>query len=125
MSVEICETTATESTHRLIEGAAAEFQEKFNRASFAFVHSLADHPLFEIPRLLEVSKILPEKDVYFDTGEVRVGQRWDEVPRTDLSVDQLIDRIENSGAWILLKRTNQLPQYGAVYERLMADAAAL
>jgi hypothetical protein len=75
--------------------------------------------------LLELSRKLPEADVYYDSGDVRVGQRWDEVPRTELSVDQLIDRIENAGAWILLKKTNQDPRYAAVLDQTLAEAERL
>ena len=83
---------------RAIFGAdPIEFHEKFNRACFQFTHNLAGHPLFELPALLELSKTLPESDIYYDSGDIKVGQRWDQVPRTQLSVDQLIDRIENAG----------------------------
>lgn len=102
-----------------------EFHEKFNRASFQFGHHLAGHPLFELPALLELSKTLPEGDIYYDSGDIKVGQRWDEVPRTQLSVDQLIDRIENAGAWILLKRTNRDPRYAAILDQALAEASRM
>src|SRR5580704_15548012 len=73
------------------------FHENFNRASFQFAHNLSGHPLFELPALMELSKGLPETDIYYDAGDIQVGQRWDQVPRTQLSVDKLIDRIENAG----------------------------
>src|SRR5438105_857035 len=104
MSVQIQEAPIASPT-TVVDGDAQLFREKFNRATFAFSHHLADHPLFELPRLLELSQKLPEADVYYDAGKIQVGQRWDKTPRTDLSVDQLIDRIENAGAWILLKRS--------------------
>ena len=125
MSLQIEETTDIALPTRVIDGDADLFQENFNRFTFPFAHHLAGHPLFELPRLLELSKHLPDADVYYDAGDVRVDQRWDEVPRSKLSVDQLITRIENAGAWILLKRTNQDPRYAAVLEQTLAEAAAL
>src|ERR1700732_214494 len=107
MSVQPVEGKEIGHPPRVLEADQALFRQHFNRASFEFAHHLAGHPLFELPRLLELSKTLPDADVYYDAGNIRVGQRWDEVLRTELSVDQLIDRIENAGAWILLKRTNQ------------------
>jgi hypothetical protein len=102
-----------------------KFRENFDRASFQFAHNLSGHPLFELPALLELSKSLPASDIYFDAGEVSVGQRWDAVPRTQLTVDQLIDRIENAGAWILLKKTNRDPRYAAILDQALAEAARM
>src|SRR5262245_10170154 len=99
-----------EVVSKLIEGDAHGFQQDFNRASFQFAHHLSGHRLFELPRLLELAKTLPEADVYYDAGSIRVDQRWDQTPPTQLSVDQLIDRIENAGAWILLKRAHRDPE---------------
>jgi len=124
MSVQTQELVITPPS-RVLDGEAGLFRENFNRASFEFAHHLAGHPLFELPQLLELSKTLPDCDVYYDAGDIRVDQRWDQVPRTQLSVDQLIERIENAGAWILLKRTNQDPQYAAVLDQLLSEAAAL
>jgi hypothetical protein len=109
----------------VINAEASRFQENFNRASFQFAHNLAGHPLFELSRLLELSKTIPDTDVYYDAGDVRVNQRWDQVPRTQLSIPQLIERIENAGAWILLKRTNRDPQYAAVLDQLLSEAGAM
>lgn len=109
----------------VLDGDAQMFREKFNRATFAFFHHLADHPLFELPRLLEVSRGLPDADVYYDAGDIRVDQRWDQTPRSALSVEQLIDRIENAGAWILLKKANRFPEYSAILDQGLAEAQAL
>jgi hypothetical protein len=125
MSVQTPEMTSVAPPRTVIEGEPSLFRENFNRFSFEFTHHLAGHPLFEVPRLLELSRALPEGDVYYDAGEVGVGQRWDAVPRTQLSVGQLIERIENAGAWILLKKTNRDPRYAAVLDQLLAEAGAL
>src|SRR5947207_2829167 len=125
MTVRALETETLAPAQPLIEGAARLFQENFNRASFQFAHSLAGHPLFELPRLLELARSLPDLDVYYDAGEVRVNQRWDEIPRTQLTVDQLIDRIENAGAWILLRATHKDPRYAALLHQALADAGRL
>jgi hypothetical protein len=105
----------------LIDGDARLFHENFNRATFQFAHYLAGHPLFELPRLLELAQVLPDSDVYYDAGDIRVNQRWDQTPRPELTVEQLIDRIENAGAWILLKRSNQFPQYRAILDQALAE----
>jgi hypothetical protein len=105
----------------MIEGAACLFQENFNRASFQFSHSLAGHPLFELPRLLDLAKRQADGDVYYDAGDIPVDLRWDQTPRTELSVDQLIERIENAGAWILIRRAQIDPRYDALLKEVLAE----
>ena len=125
MSVQTQEVTSVAPPPAVLDGEARLFRENFNRASFPFAHHLAGHPLFELPRLLELSKTLPESDIYYDAGDIRVGQRWDQTPRTQLSVAQLIDRIENAGAWILLKRANRDPRYAVILDQALAEAGGL
>jgi hypothetical protein len=125
MNVQTQETTAVAPPPKVIDCESSLFRENFNRASFQFAHHLAGHPLFELPRLLELSKTIPDYDVYYDAGDVRVDQRWDQVPRTQLSVAQLIERIENAGAWILLKKTNRDPRYAAILDQLLAEVGTM
>ena len=131
MSAQILELNNMNATVRLGTVAAQKtildvdrdlFRTNFNRDSFQFGHHLSGHPLFELPALLELSKQLPKSDIVYDSGAVKVGQRWDEVPPTQLSVDQLIDRIENAGAWILLKKANRDPRYAAILDQALAEA---
>ncbi len=125
MSVQTQEVTSVAPPPAVLDGEARLFRENFNRTSFPFAHHLAGHPLFELPRLLELSKTLPESDIYYDAGDIRVGQRRDQTPRTQLSVAQLIDRIENAGAWILLKRANRDPRYAVILDQALAEAGGL
>jgi hypothetical protein len=126
MNMQIEELTGLAPPPAILDvGEAHHFHENYNRASFQFAHHLAGHPLFELPRLLELSKTLPDADVYYDAGNIRVDQRWDQVPRTELSVDQLIERIENAGAWILLKKTNRDPRYAAVLDQTLTEVGAM
>jgi hypothetical protein len=125
MSLQLEEATDIALPTPVLNGDADLFQQNFDRFTFPFAHHLAGHPLFELPRLLELSKRLLATDVYYDAGDVRVDQRWDEVPPSKLPVAQMIERIENAGAWILLKRTNQDPRYAAVLDQTLAEAAAL
>jgi len=104
----------------------SEFREKFNQCSFAFTHHLSEHPLFKISRLVELSKKLAHTgSVYYDAGEIRVDQRWDESPTGTLSVDQTIQRIQDAGAWIILRSAEQDPEYGAVLDECMAEIQTL
>jgi hypothetical protein len=125
MSVQAIEANAIIPVPKLLIGDASLFQQNFNRVSFQFGHHLADHPLFTLPRLLELAKSLPDADVYYDAGAIRVDQRWDQIPPTKLSVDQLIDRIENAGAWILLRGTHRDARYAALLNQAFREAREL
>ena len=103
------------------------FRRDFDRASFVFTHRLADHPLFTMDRLLALAKEMAEdpSDVYFDAGDVRVDQRWDQVAPCNLSLDELLRRIENAGAWIILRRAEKDPEYAALLDECIAEIEAL
>ena len=108
----------------IFDNSIREFRRQFNERSFEFVHYLAGHRLFELPRLIELSKKLsarPGGNLYYDAGEVRVNQRWDESPTTDLTVDETIRRIRETGAWVVLKRSEQDPEYRALLNDCMAE----
>src|SRR5215472_4203237 len=105
-----------------------EFRKQFNRRCFEFAHHLSGHRLFELPRLIELSKRLSQKpggNLYYDDGQVRVNQRWDESPTTDLSVDETIRRIQEARAWVVLKRSEQDPEYRALLDECMAEIQSL
>src|SRR5580700_549470 len=89
-------------SERWIEANPTQFQEKFNRKSFEVKHYLATHPLFQLPKLLELAertlKTRP-KEIYYDAGEVRVDQRWNQVPKKPFSAVEAMERIETCGAW--------------------------
>ncbi|HEX9602581.1 MAG TPA: hypothetical protein VF973_02440 [Myxococcales bacterium] len=86
----------------------------FNRKPFRIQHSLGGHPLFELPRLLQLARALPERFVEYNAGALPVGVRPEETPRTGLSAEETIRRIQACGSWMVLKRVEQDPEYGAV-----------
>jgi hypothetical protein len=118
--------TRANITEGILQCDLAQFREQFNRYSFEFAHHLSGHRLFEIPRLIELAKQLSSTgSVYYDAGEVRVGQRWDQSPPGTHSVDETIRRIQDAGAWIILRRAEQDPEYCAVLDECMAEVQIL
>lgn len=119
-------TLTNETTSSIFRCDRAEFREQFNRCSFEFAHHLSGHRLFEIPRLIELSKRLASTgNAYHDAGEVQVGQRWDESPQGTLSVDETLRRIQEAGAWIILRQAEQDPEYGALLNECMDEVQSL
>jgi hypothetical protein len=111
---------------RIFDCDHAELREKFNHASLQFTHHLSGHPLFEIPRLIELSKKLASTgSVYQDDAEIDVGQRWDQTPSAELSVDETIRRLQEENAWIILRRAEQDPEYDALLNQCMSEVQHL
>jgi hypothetical protein len=116
-------TRAVSDDARMIELDRGVFREKFNRRHFVFRHHLSDHPLFQLPRLIELARSTAATradDLYYDAGIQDIGQRWGTAP-APFPVDETIDRIENAGAWIVLKRADTDPSYAALLDRCMSD----
>jgi len=109
---------------RLLTGTKELFRQNFNQASFEFHHTLTQHPLFRLERLLELAETTQQRrprDLYYDAGDVGVNERWDEIARPQFSAADAIRRIENCGAWIALKHAERDPEYKVVLEQCMAE----
>jgi hypothetical protein len=100
------------------------FEAYFNRKPFRVRHWLSGHALFELPRLLELARALPERFVEYNGGALPVGVRPEETPRTGLSAEETIRRIQECGSWMVLKRVEQHPEYGALLDRCLDEIAA-
>jgi hypothetical protein len=103
------------------------FRRNFDRHCFTFEHRLAESPLFAPERLLEIAKqmAVDPADVYYDAGDVRVEQRWDEVPACALPIDELLHRIETANAWVVLRKAEKFPEYAALLDACIAQIEAL
>ena len=103
------------------------FAASFDRKPFAFEHRLADLSLFAPQRLLQLARQMAKdpSDVYYDAGDVRVDQRWDQVPACDLPIDVLLNRIETAGAWVILRHAEKDPEYAALLDACMDEIEAL
>jgi hypothetical protein len=113
---------------KLIEGDPQSFREQFNRNSFLLRHQLVGHPLFELPRLLEFAKKVaaanPE-DMYYDSGDVEINQRWSEVERGGLPIDEAIRRIQGEKAWIFFKWRDKDKDYSDLLDECLAQIQEL
>jgi hypothetical protein len=112
------------ASERWIEVDPAQFNEKFNRKSFEFRHHLATHPLFQLPKLLELAertlKMRP-KEIYYDAGEVKVEQRWDSIPKKPFSAVEAMERVETCGAWFIFRSAQNDPEYRVFLDKGLAE----
>jgi hypothetical protein len=105
-----------------------ELGENFNRLPFLLSHNLAHHPLFEIPRLVELAKTLwgsGAGKVLFQEGNIPFSQKWEDIPRKTLSFIDGIKRIQESGSWVLLKSIQEDREYQVLVDACVKEMAGL
>jgi hypothetical protein len=101
------------------------FLPRFNRQACWVHHHLVDHPLFELPRLLELAKSLPSKFVRINSGNVRVDATPDQIPGTGLSIEESFSRLAESDTRIMLKSIELDPDYHALLHTCLGEIEAL
>lgn len=111
----------------ILQGDPHVFLENLDRRPFALAHSLADHPLFEVPRLLQLAEFLKHDphNIAYDAGEIGVEQRWNRRPQNPYRLREAMERIEFTGAWVILKHSEQAPEYKAIMDAVLADVERL
>jgi hypothetical protein len=102
-----------------------EYRARYNRVPFAVEHTIRASGLFALPRLAQLGARLSRRaaDVYYDVGSVRIDQRFDEVGKAGLSVEQAIARVGEVETWVVLKRIEQDPEYAEFLHVLLDDLA--
>jgi hypothetical protein len=105
----------------------AVFRAKFDKEPFQLEHGLTGHPLFEIPRLLNLAQMLKRtgKNIAFDAGAIHVEDRWNRRPASTVSLEEAIEGIDRTGAWVILKHCELDAEYKALMERVMLDIERL
>jgi len=91
------------------------------RKSFLVGHRLAGHPLFGLPQLVELARTLPPAQVEYNAGKVPVTLDPAQTPRTGLSAEETIRRIEHCSSWLVLKNVEREPAYAGLLERCLAE----
>lgn len=109
----------------MLELSRETFRERFNKRHFMLRHHLASHPLFELPRLIELARDTAQsrpEDLYYDAGVTDLNERWGTRKSVcPFPVDETIHRLESAGAFIILKRADTDPAYRQLLERCMED----
>ena len=97
-------------------GPFEQAKAKMHSRPFRVTHELVGNPLFSLPALMEVAKEAAKRrgDLYADTGDVKVTDKWGKIPLVDRPIDEVIERIQTAGAWIIMKHIEIDPAYAAV-----------
>jgi hypothetical protein len=95
-----------------------KFTRNFNRDSFQFQHELKDHPLFELPNLIELAKRPSESGAYWSNGAVGVADSWNVNRARRLTLVDTIANIGDDNSLVILKNIAQDPVYGSLLQDL-------
>jgi hypothetical protein len=106
----------------------AECRRELHKNAFAARHPLAGHPLFSIEALAKVAADACKRkgDVYVDAGDLTLADKWGTTPKPDMTIPEIIDRIETAGAWLVMKHVESDPAYKALldeYEAFVREIA--
>ena len=111
---------------RWLEIDAAQFRSHFNRRPFLFRHRLAGHPLFDLPRLVQLARELRTDLVEFNAGRIPVSlPDWENTPYTGLTAEDTLRRAGQVCSWMVLKRAEHSPDYQRLVERCLDEVAPL
>ncbi len=105
----------------LLKFSPVEFEQKFSQEPFLIEHSLCDHPLFKMERILELVKTLPESCIEYNAGKIPISIELDQTPRNGLSPEETIRRIEQCQSWIVLKYVEKDPEFKALLDQCLAE----
>jgi hypothetical protein len=97
------------------------FDAKFNRQPFTVGHNLVDHPLFSLPRLIELAQKLPQRKVEYNSGNLPVSQDPSKTPLNGLSIPETIRRIEECKSWMVLKNVELDDEYSDLLSNCLAE----
>ena len=95
----------------------------FRSRPFAIRHKLAGHPLLSLPRIAQLAAELPRDLIEYNSGKVAISQDPDAIPSVDLDPVEVVKRIETAGAWMVLKRVENSPEYRRLLEDTLLSVA--
>jgi Cupin-like domain len=99
----------------------ARFEAIYPEKPGKITHNLANHPMFTLEALIELSGRMREKDVEYNRGDLPLGINFEAVPTNGLSIADTIRRIEENGSWMVLKFVEQDMAYRELLEATLAE----
>ena len=121
--------------NQIIECDPAVFRRDLNVLPYEIGHTLKDHPLFQLPALVALAQRVAARrnphmsggDVYFNEGAIQPGTKpeYDRPEEERTRAAELIRKIEQAEAWIILKHIEREDGYRELMESVVCDALKL
>jgi hypothetical protein len=107
----------------LIEAAPYVISQDFDRQPFLSRHRLSGHPLFVLPRLLELARRLPKESIEYNAADLPVSLGSRPTPGNGLSVEETLREIRDCRSWMVLKNVEHDPAYAKLLEQCLDEIA--
>jgi hypothetical protein len=95
----------------------------FEKVPFALTHNFSSHSLLNLTALAKLARQLPRDHMEFNAGDLSPHQRPEDVPMLDMTPEDVVSRIENANAWMVLKRVESIPAYRELLENALLGVA--
>ena len=110
----------------VIEDPEGLFRRNYNRVNFMFPHRLAGSPMWELDNLVALARRMPDhRDTYWSNGRIAVHNNWESGQENRLSLDDTLVNIGHNDSLVILKHTEQDPEYGPVLQQVLARIVEL
>lgn len=111
------------ATTSVLTADAQAFETQFPLKPFRINHALVGDKRLELPAILELVKSLPRDRIEYNSGKVAVSQDAASTPLVDLSPEEVVEKIQTAGAWMVLKRIEHNPVYKQLLEEALMSVA--
>jgi hypothetical protein len=109
----------------IINSNGEDFRQNYNCSPFMFSHNLEGHPLFKLPRLVELADTLSKKEGQrkprCHVSDTRVDYKLCGDAQIKEQVVEAIANIEKSDSWVLLFSVQGDPEYAALLEQIIVE----
>jgi hypothetical protein len=101
---------------KLIEIEPSVVISNYNRRPFLFRHHLHEHPLMQLENLVALANRLPSDQVLHCRGRTSFSVDFDAALRAgaSLSVEGVLQDMQNADAYVMLRHAERDPKYGAL-----------
>lgn len=99
----------------------------YNLRPFVLGHHLAEHPSFDLPSLFALCRRMPPDQIQYRVGAIPGDANFDSSYaryRAGLTLDDVLERFEESNAYICIYNPERDVGYRTVLEGLLAEIAA-
>lgn len=100
--------------------ARRTFAESYPEVPHKLPHALGRHPLLELDALAALAEKLPESSIEYNFADLPIGVDGKPDP-TGIPIGETIRKIEETGSWAVLKNVEQVPEYAALLNDLLAE----
>lgn len=106
-----------------LHASEADLAQRYPLRHFGIEHDLANHPLLQLPQLIELTKQLERDRFEYNSGKLNPNQKAEDTPLVQLTPEEVVSQIETAGAWMVLKRVETVPAYRELLEQALTSLA--